>query len=239
MTTMSSVSRSSRGRAAQVVPTIDVAHREDLEAALDLLRAELALEARLRDGEPQPDEELLQRAVRAHLGELGAALGEWEARLERARLAPAGLWSWLGEQAATLGVSEPPFLLGPLVDTLAMLIVERARGWELDLGYELALHRLDDRFDGERHASLYLGDRMLARVALAEGAAGEAAVLDAERRLQELFDLARVSGPAREISDSRDSLLALKQHLLGGLKHDARRSTLRFTSACPICVKPV
>jgi hypothetical protein len=239
MTTMSGIYRPGRRRAAQVVPMIDAAHREDLEAALALLRAELALEARLRDGELRPDEELLQQAVRAHLGELGVALGEWEARLERARLAPAGLWSWLGEAAAELGVSEPPFLLGPLVDTLAMLIVERARSWELDLGYELALHRLDDRFDGERHASLYLGDRMLARVALGEGAAAEAAVHDAERRLQALFDVARVSGPAREISDSRDSLLALKQHLLGGLTIDAQPSTLSFTSACPICVRPV
>ncbi len=227
MTTMTLDERPRLTGAGGPSPPIDPDHLADLEAALELLRAELALQGRVDEG----GEDSLCEAVAAHCEGLTRALAEWEARVQRARLAPGALWTWLGAEAASMGMKEPPYLLGPLVDTLAMVTLQRARRWQLGGEHELALHCREDRFDGERHASVYLGDRMLARLEVTD----EDRVAAAEGQLQRLFDAAQASAAAREVSDSRDALLALKQQLLEALAPEAIAAALAFAPRCPIC----
>jgi len=211
------------------------AHREDLEALLDLVRSNVELESPCDFAERPVSPGRNRAAFMAHFGELEATLEAYDERVARVQAAPGSLWESLARSAAARGVGEPPFAVGPLVDRLAVLTVQRARRGQLEIPHELSLTRFTDTREGLAQVSIYMAGQRVASVACAVGEDPEALADSAQAALQGLFDEAQHSEQAREIDDARDALVALKQHLLGLLAERAAADAIAPADACPVC----
>jgi hypothetical protein len=209
-----------------------VGHRDDLRTVLELLRVGIELEGPCDYGDPADTAQPARKAVQAHFADLYNALEQWDREVERARLAPGALWVWLAEAAREMGITEPPYLLGTLVDLLAIGTADRSRDWLLDVPHELEFEHFTDRIDRVTQLSLYLDGRTIARLP-AEDA--DRALTTACSLVQALFDEAQRSEPAQEIGAARDSLLARKEELLQRLVPEAMVLGIRFAGDCPVC----
>lgn len=167
----------------------------------------------------------------AHFPELERPLREWDQAVERVQAAPAALWAALERAAVRHGITEPPFALGPLVDRLAILTVERARSEQLQTHHELGLEHFRDRAGVGAQLSVYLEGQHVARLP----AASEAAGLGQLREIQTMFDDAQRSKEAAEITSARDAMLDLKQPLLELLASSAAADEIAFVEQCPVC----
>jgi hypothetical protein len=193
---------------------IDAAHRAGLQALLKTFASALALEMRCELARA-PSGEYDREAARADLAGLEASVEQWNAAVERDQAAPQALWRRLASSARDHGITEPPFMVGALIDHLATHTLEssRSRGpgapWETTI-----LQHYNDRLAGDPYVSVYLLDR---RVATLPGGAQpdvQRRVEAADALIRSLFDDARTCAEARQVADARDSLLALKQRLL-------------------------
>ncbi|HWX98290.1 MAG TPA: hypothetical protein VNZ01_15710 [Solirubrobacteraceae bacterium] len=214
-----------------------VGHRDDLKAVLDLLRVGIELEGHCDYGDPPDRGDPSRVAVRAHFGDLAAVLDEWDREVERARSAPGALWRWLADSALELGITEPPFAVGSLIDLLAILTADRSRRWQLGVPRELHFEHFSDRIGSAHQLSLYLEGQMVARLEDGPAQDGGRVLKTACSLIQALFDEAQTCEPAREIGETRDSLLALKEQLLERLASEAALTGIRFSSDCPFCVR--
>ncbi len=214
---------------------VEEAHQEDLETLLDLVRATVELESRCDYADPHGGPEHNREAFLAHFSELDASLAAWDERVERVRAAPAGLWEWFAGAAVELGISEPPFAVGALVDRLAVLTVDRSRRGQLRAPHELSLERFKDTLAGQKYLSVYLeGQRVASLRYPPEGDCDDQAAT-AERLIQRLFDQAQACEEAQEIDNARDAMLDLKQHLLSMLAQCAAADPVAFAPDCPVC----
>jgi hypothetical protein len=217
--------------------SIVVGHRDELKAVLDLLRAGIELEDHCDYGDPPDGGEPSRRAVQAHFGDLAAALDEWDHEVERGRFAPVALWRWVADCAHELGITEPPFLVGSLIDLVAIRTADRSRQWQLQVPHELHFEHFSDRIGGVSQLSLYLEGQMVARLPDEPAKDADRALKTACALIQALFDEAQTCAPAGEIGDARDSLLARKEHLLDRVEADAVMMGIRFADDCPFCVQ--
>jgi hypothetical protein len=212
---------------------VDAAHREELEALMDLLRITIELESPTDYGDP-PDTgsgvrgDRNRAAFLAHFAELKRPLRRWDDTVESVLSAPGALWEWFARSTGRRGISEPPYAVGPLIDRLAILTIERARHGRLGVPHTLYIQRFADRSDGEVLVSLYVEGQNVARLP------GEQ-VPGAEHVIQALFDEAQKCRQAGEIVEARDSLLAIKQPLLDVLAVHASLDEIAFAADCPIC----
>jgi hypothetical protein len=211
------------------------AHREDLEVLLDLVRSTVELEC-MCDYAERPEHPGRNRAVfMAHFAELEATLDAFDERVERVRAAPAALWERLDSAAQERGIREPPFALGPLIDRMAVVTLARARRGQLRTPHQLSLERFVDRRESGSSVSLSMERQRVASLVCSPGEDPDDLADTAQRALQELFDEAQHSAQAREIDDARDSLLAIKSHLLGLLAQRAATDTIAPAASCPVC----
>ncbi len=172
---------------------------------------------------------------RAHFPLLDESLERWNAAVAEVQAAPQALWRQFANSARDRGITEPPFMVGVLIDQLATATAERSRHWELDAPLDPLLEHFNDRVDGEHYVSVYVMGR---RVAMLPGGTGP----DVQRRVQAadaligaLFEQARGCAEAVRIADTHDLLLALKQRLLDQLDGQQASSAIAFAASCPRC----
>jgi hypothetical protein len=232
--------RRSQPRAADVrgeQEPVGFAHREDLEARMDLLRMAVELEGACEFGDPPGRGEERREAFMAHFRELKAPLEEWNERVDGVRAAPAAVWGWYERAARKRGVSEPPFAVGALIDRLAILTAERSRQGELDVPRELQIERFRDRVSGVERVSLHMEGQNVARLPSEPSATIDQRAEAAEATLQKLFDDAQRSNEAQDVANARDALVALKQPLLERLAIHASVDDILFAPDCPVCLQ--
>jgi hypothetical protein len=210
-------------------------HLEDLEAQMDMLRVAIELESHSDFGDLQDGDRRNRTSFLAHFPELGTALDEWDTIVERAQGAPGSVWGWFAQATSERGFTEPPFALGPLIDRLATLTVERARHGRLDTPHRLYLQRFDNGSTGGAHVSLYVEGQNVARLIAEPSTTPERQIEAAGQRVQALFDDAQSCEQAEEIASARDALLAAKQPLLARLALHASVDAIEFATSCPFC----
>ena len=216
-------------------PPVSLAHSDDLHTVLAVVRLSVELESTCDYGDAARGEQSNREAIGAHFGELALALEAWDAEVARARVAPSAVWAWFERSAADLDITEPPFALGSLVDCLTILILERSRRWELGVAYALRFEHFDERVASESCVSLYVEGQRAAQFTVAPVADIDRRLGGARRSIQSLFDGAQISDCAREISNSRDSLLELKHELTARLAPPVQPTRVRFAADCPHC----
>jgi hypothetical protein len=218
---------------ADLLP-VDPAHREDLEALMDLLRVAIQLESRCDYGD-EPGDDQRRRSFLAHFGELQAPLEEWNAAVARVEAAPGALWGWLARSTIERGFSEPPFAVGGLIDRLAILTGARARQGRLETPHRLFLEHFRDRLGGGEGVSLYVEGQNVARLPSDPAGTLDERIAAAEELIQTLFDDAQRCGETGEIVQAQDALLDLKQPLLDRLALHAAVDLILFAPDCPVC----
>jgi len=209
-------------------------HQEDLEAMLGTLRTAIELESR-SDFEALGGDGTARESFLAHFGGLEEALAQWDAGVERVRAAPEALWAWFAHAAPERGIAEPRFALGPLIDRLAALTMNRSRRGQLGIPHSLNLEHFPDSVGDGLQVSVYLGGQQVATVTghSTEQLAGNAGSADA--LIQALFDEAQQSAEAHAIDDAREQLLDLQEQLLDRLEQLAARTGLAPSESCPRC----
>ncbi len=222
------------GAGGEQVP-VPAAHREDLESRMDLLRMAIELEGPCDYGDVPGDPPEHRTAFLAHFGELEPELEGWNRGVERVRAAPAAMWEWYEQAARKRGVTEPPFALGALIDRFAILTAERSRTGRLAEPRKLSVEQFRDRVGGAERLSLHVEGQNVAHLPSAPEDTAARRAADAEELLQRLFDDAQRSDAAREIVDSRDDLLDVKQALLDRLAMHASVDSISFAPGCPEC----
>jgi hypothetical protein len=215
---------------------VDPAHREDLEALMDLLRVAVQLESRCEYGDSPGDGER-RGSFLAHFGELREPLEQWNAGIARVEAAPGALWGWLARTTIDRGVSEPPFAIGALIDRLAILTASRARQGLLETPHRLFLEHFKDRLGGGEGVSIYVEGQNVARLPNDPQKTLEARITGAEEMIQGLFDDAQKCAEAEEIVAAQDALIDLKQPLLDRLALHAAIDVILFAPDCPICAR--
>ncbi len=213
------------------------AHRDELEARMDLLRMAVELEDACEFGDVPGRERPRRESFLAHFPELAAPLAEWNACVERVRSGPSELWTWFEQAARERGISEPPYALGALIDRLAILTAERSRNGELALAHELRVEHFRDRVGGIECVSLFMDGQNIARLPCAARDGLEPDVTASVALVQSLYDDAQATPEALEVGRARDALLDLKQPLLEELAAHASADSLAFTSRCPTCAR--
>jgi hypothetical protein len=233
---------SSRGRArgARVDQdthevAVDRQHAATLEALLGAFHTAVALEMPCDLAEVKTSELENHACFRAHFPAFAIALEEWNATVAVAEAAPEALWRRFANSARDRGITEPPFVVGVLIDQLATSTVERSRRWELDTPQETQLEHFNDRLEDGTYVSVYVMGR---RVATLPGGAEP----DVQRRIDAadalirgLFDEARTCAEARSIADAQEALLTLKQRLLDELEDEQARASINVAAACTRC----
>jgi len=206
-----------------------------LDTLRALLRTAVELESRCDYDEPPTGQQPNRQAFMAHFPKLGASLEEWDATVERARLAPSALWEWFVKTAAERGITEPSFAVGSLIDHLAILTLQRARSWQLDTPYELSLEQFRDRFGGKEYVSIHLRGQRVARIPTQPHIDDQHRIQAVGRLMQGLFDDAQASKEARVVVEARDSLLLLKEELLAHLRPRSADTPTLLADGCPFC----
>jgi hypothetical protein len=224
------------GDAALELAPVSAAHREDLEAQMDLLRMAIELEGPCDFGDERGGKQENRDAFLAHFGELEAELEGWNACVEDLRGAPAALWSWFEENARRLRIAEPPFSVGALIDRLAILTAERSRRDERSVPRALQLETFRDRVAGGGEClSLYVEGQNVAQFPAEPASTAQPRIAAAATVVQQLFDDAQHCEEAGEITASHDGLLDRKQPLLERLAMHASVDAIVFAPVCPAC----
>jgi hypothetical protein len=215
--------------------TVDPEHQAELDALLGLLHTAVALEMRCELSELPAADTCDREYFRAHFATLDRARGEWNAAVDRVHAAPEALWRRFANSARERGITEPPFMVGVLIDQVATSTVERSRQWELDTPREPPLEHFNDRLDGGAYVSVYAMGRRVATLPGGPESDVRRRVEAADSLIRALFAEAQGCSEAREITAAQDALLALKQQLLEQLA--ARRPGAAFELAlgCPRC----
>jgi hypothetical protein len=139
--------------AAPAAPT--VRHRRQLEASVDRLRIAIELEAECDFGDTAPEDRWRRIAFLTHFDGWEEPLREWDAAVARARAAPAALWSRMAARAGQVGLREPPLELGPLIDRLAILTIQRSRSGLLGMPQKLLVQPLCSGYGTDRRIVIY------------------------------------------------------------------------------------
>jgi hypothetical protein len=206
-----------------------------LDALRDLLRTAVALESCCDYDEPPTGHQPNRQAFLAHFPELRASLEEWDAAVKRERMAPSALWEWFAIEAAERRIAEPSFAVGSLIDHLAILTLQRARSWQLDVPYDLSLKQFRDRFGGKEYVSIHVEGQRVARLPTQPHTDDQQRIQAVGRLMQRLFDDAQDSKEARAVFEARDSLLRLKEELLDQLRPRSVDTRTLLADRCPFC----
>jgi hypothetical protein len=201
----------------------------------DRLRTAVELESPADYGGPRGSGDMNRRIYLAHFPELGPVLDEWDAAVERARIAPGALWDWLAATAAERGMAEPAFAVGSLLDTLAILTLTRARTWQLGVPHALSFEQFRDRRGGDEYVTVHLNDQRVVQFPIQPHTDAERRTLAADRLIQGLFDDAQASEAALALVAARDSLLVLKEQLVEVLAPRAADGPTTVVADCPLC----
>jgi len=210
-------------------------HREELEGLLDLVRVAIELEGLCDYNDRANGAHTNRRSFVAHFGELERPLEQWDETVERVAAAPGALWGWFARSAASHGITEPPFTVGPLIDRLAILTAQRARQGLLGAPHALHLQQFADRAAGGERVSLYVEGQNVAQLPSSPATAVGTQIEQASTAIQALFDEAQASSEASEIEQARDLLLDLKQPLLDLLTLQGSHDTIHRAAGCPVC----
>jgi hypothetical protein len=214
---------------------VEARHQEDLDTLRDLLRTAVALESRCDYDEPPTGHQPNRQALLAHFPELRASLEEWDTAVERERMAPSALWEWFAIEAAERRIAEPSFAVGSLIDHLAILTLQRARNWQLDIPYDLSLKQFRDRIGGKEYVSIHVEGQRVARLPTQSHTDDQQRIQAVGRLMQRLFDDAQASKEARAVVEARDSLLLLKEELLDQLHPRSADTPTLLANRCPFC----
>jgi hypothetical protein len=213
-------------------------HRRQMEAAIDLLRVSLELESHCDFGDPPGGDGRGRAAFVAHFEGWEGALLAWEETVRRQRSAPAKLWSWLAASAGELGLTEPPLALGPLIDRLAILTVQRSRDGSLRVRHPLFVQELTSGHGAQKRVAVYVEGQRVAMLPEGTDPLGLSPGARLCEAIQTLFDAAQLSDVAADIGRSADQLLEMKHVLLERLNELAAADTMEFAEVCPVC-RPV
>jgi hypothetical protein len=230
-----SVSWLGRARAAGAGAAAEQAHGAALDGQLNMLRTTVALEMHCEPDHGSSGEGAGREAFHAHFAQLDDSLEEWNALVDRVQSAPEALWRRFADSARERGITEPPFMVGVLIDQLATWTVERSRRWELEVAQETPIEHFNDRLDGERYVSVYLLGRRVAVLPGGPDAEVERRVERVDALIRALFEEARRCEEAKDIADAQDALLAVKQRLLDELDAHPAGSAIAFSPTCPHC----
>jgi hypothetical protein len=214
---------------------IGAEHLEDLEAQMDMLRVAVELVSRSDFADLRDGDQANRASLRAHFAELGTALQEWDTVVARVQAAPGAVWEWFAQAASERGFSEPPFAVGPLIDRLATLTVERARQGRLARPHRLDLQHFANRSARREHVTLYVEGQNVAELHAESAANPQLEIAAAGQRVQALFDDAQSSEQAEAVASARDALLLIKQPLLDRLALHGSVDAVAFATGCPIC----
>lgn len=215
---------------------VDSQHAATLEALLGAFHTAVALEMPCDLADVKTSELENHACFKAHFPALAGSLEEWNASVAAAQAAPDALWLRFANSARDLGLSEPPFIVGVLIDQLATWTVERARRWELESPAEIQLEHFNDRLEDGTYVSVYVMGRRVATLPGGSEPDVQRRVEGADALIRALFDEARTCAEARSIAESQDALLALKQELLDALAA-VQGSPLSVAAACTRCVR--
>ena len=210
-------------------------HLENLEAQMDMLRVAIELESRSDFGDLQDDDQHNRTSFLAHFAELDTALEEWDTMVERVQAAPGSVWGWFAQATSERGFTEPPFAVGPLIDRLATLTVERARHGRLDTPHRLYLQHFKNRSTRGEHVSVCVEGQNVAQLPAEPAATPQRQIEAAGQRVQALFDDAQSCKQAEELASARDALLVVKRPLLDRLALHASVEAVAFAASCPFC----
>ena len=226
-----------RDRASDGVgaPAVDAAHQAALEALLGTFSTAVALEMHCDLVDAESGEPHNREAFRAHFPALDGSLERWNATIDRVAAAPEALWRRFAGSARDRGLTEPPFMVGVLIDQLATWTLEGSRRGELDSPQESLLEHFDDRVGGSPYVSVYLMGRRVAMLPGGPQAEVERRVEAADNLIRGLFEEARGCDEAAEIADTRETLLGLKHHLLEDLDVEKAAPSIAFAADCPRC----
>lgn len=214
---------------------MDPQHAATLEALLSALQTAVALEMRCDLADVKTAELENHLCFRAHFPALASSLEEWNATVNWSETAPEALWRRFANSARDLGITEPPFVVGALIDQVATSTVERSRRWELDTAPEMQLEHYADRVEGRSGVSVYVMGRRVATLPGGAEADVERRTDRADALIHELFDEARTCPEAKSITDAQDALLALKRRLLEEIETELARPTISVSAACTRC----
>lgn len=210
-------------------------HKAGLETLVSTFRTAVALEMRCELADAPTREPHNLEAFRTHFGTLHVSLEQWNDTVELAQAAPETLWRRFANSAREQGITEPPFMVGALIDHLATWTLERSRRWELGVPQEAVLQHFDDRLGGSTYVSVYLMGRRVATLPGGPEQEVQRRVAAADALIQALFEEARTCEEAKQIADTRDSLLDLKQRLLEDLELHEAIAAIGFAEDCPLC----
>jgi len=214
---------------------LDPGHRAGLEALLSTFTTAVALEmpCELVDAPtrlPRPRE-----VFGAHFASLERSIERWNDAVARSQAAPQALWRRLANSARDHGITEPPFMVGALIDHLGTRTLDSSRRWQLETPQEPILQHFDDRLGGEHYVSVYLLGRRVAALPAGSQPDVQRRLDAADALIRSLFEDARTCPEARQVADHRDSLLDLKQQLLSERERCASPDSLGFAASCPLC----
>jgi hypothetical protein len=210
-------------------------HLEELEAQMDMLRVAIEREDRADFGEARGVDRSNRASFLTHFADLDAPLEEWDAVAERAQAAPGSVWRWLTQATSERGFTEPPFAVGPLIDRLATLTVERARRGRLHKPHLLDLEYVESRSVYGTHVDVYVDGQNVAELPATSVASTQGQLEAIGQRIQELFDDAQSCEQAKEVASATDALLMLKRPLLDRLALHASTDAVAFDASCQAC----
>ena len=214
---------------------LDPGHRTGLEALLSTFSTAVALEMRCELVDAPTLLAHPREVFRAHFASLESSIERWNETVARSQAAPQALWRRLANSARDHGITEPPFMVGALIDHLGTRTLESSRRWLLETPQEPILQHFDDRVGGERFVSVYLLGRRVATLPAGSQPDVQRRLDAADTLIRSLFEDARTCSEARQVADERDSLLELKQQLLCERDRCASPESLRFVPSCPLC----
>jgi hypothetical protein len=210
---------------------VDPAHQAELVSQLAAFSNAVSLEMRFGLSAAQGDREAFQ----SHFSALSASLDRWNSAVELTATAPEALWHRFALAARERGITEPPFLVGVLIDDVATWTLERCRREELDMPYTANLEHYVDRIGGSESISVYMMGRKVAVLPGGPEVDVEGSVAAAENLIQALLEEARTSEEAVRVVETRDTLLGLKIDLLDDLDMERMTPVIRPALGCPRC----
>jgi hypothetical protein len=218
---------------------LDVAHRTVLESLLSTFTTAIALEMQCELVDAPTDQPHNREVFRAHFADLEGSIDRWNEAVACAQAAPQALWRHLANSAREHGITEPPFMVGALIDHLATRTLESSRRWQLGAPQEPILQHYNDRLAGNDYVSVYVLDRRVAALPAGSEPEVQRRVSAADALIRSLFEDARTCAEARQVADGRDSLLELKQKLLSKRERYPGIESLHSALGCPICQQQV
>jgi hypothetical protein len=176
-------------------------------------------------------------AFRAHFESLSASVDRWNTLVARAQGAPEALWRRFTLSARDHGITEPPFVVGVLIDDLATWTLELCRRWELGVAHRAPIEHFRDRIGGSECVSVYIRGRRVAVLPSGPDTDVARRVAAADTLIQALFEEARTSPEARLIAETRDAVLDLQAQLLDDIDIQTANGIIAVVPECPECAR--